>query len=322
MSAKITQQQADAAMFVYETFATDSAEVAKHLGVSKSVARTRLAALEAKGLCCADVQEDPAGHGLVNRGERVGEHNVWQMARCSVDDTTPEEAAALIFSTLSVWPTGHAPAPAAVGPSPEDIAAATAQLQRELSSPEFAEAVAGLDKTLAEFGESTPAATAANTEGVPMTETTNTETAAPAETAADEKGKASPAAKAAVAKARKARGKKTAAKKAPAVLTAKAAAALKPAASMKADQASRVGADAGDSAPGYVVRWPKAGYDLLLKTDAADADAPKWLVRCNEHGTTLPVSGAKEGDLKGRIQERQVWCPGCKKAAKAAAAKA
>lgn len=109
---------------------------------------------------------------------------------------------------------------------------------------------------------------------------------------------------------------KTAAKKAePKTLTAKAAAAIKPAATLKAEQAARVGTDAGDAAPGYVVRWPKPGYDLLLKTDGAPADAPKWLVRCNEHGQTLAVSATAEGDRKGRRADRDAWCAGCKRAA-------
>jgi hypothetical protein len=111
---------------------------------------------------------------------------------------------------------------------------------------------------------------------------------------------------------------KTPAPKAAKALTAKQVKALKAPASMKADQAARVGTPAGDAAPGYIVRWPKAGHDLLQKTDAAAADAPTWLVRCNEHGTTLPVSGTADGEKQGRVSERQTWCPGCKKAAAAA----
>jgi hypothetical protein len=107
--------------------------------------------------------------------------------------------------------------------------------------------------------------------------------------------------------------RKPAAKKAePKVITAKAAAQIKPAATLKAEQAARVGTDAGDAAPGYVVRWPKPGYDLLLKTDAAPGDGSKWLVRCNQHGQTLAVSGTAEGDRKGRQADRDGWCSGCK----------
>jgi hypothetical protein len=88
-------------------------------------------------------------------------------------------------------------------------------------------------------------------------------------------------------------------------------AALVPAAHLKAEQAARVGADAGPSAPGYIVRWPKAGYDLLLRTAAAPGDGPKWLCRCNEHGMTTPVKGTQEGDRTGRKAERARWCSGC-----------
>jgi hypothetical protein len=124
--------------------------------------------------------------------------------------------------------------------------------------------------------------------------------------------------------ARKAAAEKAPAKpKAPKVLTAKEAAAIKPAAYLKADQAARVGQPAGDAAPGYVVRWPKTGYDLLLKTAAAPADAPKWLVRCNDHGTTTPATSTKDAEPKGQKAQRAKWCPGCKKdAAKAKAAAA
>jgi hypothetical protein len=113
---------------------------------------------------------------------------------------------------------------------------------------------------------------------------------------------------------------KTPAKKAapakPKALTAADVRKLKAPASMKPEQAARVGTDAGD---GYVVRWPKKGHDLLQKTHAAPADGPAWYVRCNEHGTVKAAAGTADGEKTGAAAERQKWCPGCKRGAAAKA---
>jgi hypothetical protein len=108
----------------------------------------------------------------------------------------------------------------------------------------------------------------------------------------------------------------------PTLKTAAEVAALVPAAHLKEEQAKRVGSDAGANHPGYIVRWPKTGYDLLLRTAAAAGEGPKWLVRCNLHDTAVPAAGTQDGDRKGRKAERDVWCSGCKAdaAGKAAAA--
>lgn len=102
MTSKITQQTADAAMFVYETFATDSAEVAAELGVSVEVARDRLARAEAAGLICSDVQEGRTDGSLNNRGDVTGTHNVWQGWAISIDEHSEEEAREIVNSALGI----------------------------------------------------------------------------------------------------------------------------------------------------------------------------------------------------------------------------
>jgi hypothetical protein len=121
----------------------------------------------------------------------------------------------------------------------------------------------------------------------------------------------------------KAEPKAPVAKKAagPTLKSAADVAALVPAAHLKAEMAARVATPAGPVAPGYIVRWPKAGYDLLLRTAEAPGEGSKWLVRCNLHQTVTPATGTQDGDRKGRKIERDVWCSGCAAdaAAKAAA---
>jgi hypothetical protein len=64
------------------------------------------------------------------------------------------------------------------------------------------------------------------------------------------------------------------------------------------------------SVRGYELRWPHGQYDLLRATESAPKDAPKWLVRCNAHGTTTPVASAKEGDRAGTKSALGTWCGG------------
>ena len=80
----------------------------------------------------------------------------------------------------------------------------------------------------------------------------------------------------------------------------------------------------GDSAhapapEGYVIRWPKGGYDLLKRLAGAPEGSPAWLVRCNLHHTTTPSTGGKAGDALGTKAGRLEWCPGCQADAKAEA---
>lgn len=105
------------------------------------------------------------------------------------------------------------------------------------------------------------------------------------------------------APATKAAAKKAATKKAPAKAPAK-----------KAPTGREPLPHAGKALPGYDVRWPKRGFDLLKRNDKAPADGSPWLVRCNAHGTTTPVASAKEGDNAGRRADRATWCKECKKA--------
>ncbi|HEX4399670.1 MAG TPA: hypothetical protein VH136_18670 [Trebonia sp.] len=86
----------------------------------------------------------------------------------------------------------------------------------------------------------------------------------------------------------------------------KEAAAPKAPAKPKAEQKFR-----GVAIPGYVLKWPHGGYDLLATTDKS-ADRPVWLVRCNAHGTTKPIKAAKEGDVLGTNAGRPAWCAKCK----------
>jgi hypothetical protein len=71
---------------------------------------------------------------------------------------------------------------------------------------------------------------------------------------------------------------------------------------------------------GYVLHWAyPAGHSRLSRSDAAPADAPKWLARCDEHGTTKPATDAKSARALGSRARRAEWCKPC---ARAVAAKA
>jgi hypothetical protein len=89
--------------------------------------------------------------------------------------------------------------------------------------------------------------------------------------------------------------------------------------SMKSAAAARVGEDAslgagGKALAGYVVRWPQAGYDVLVRTDAAQGTkvtgGSAWLVRCNEHGAVAPAANVKAAfDLARKGDGIAAWCP-------------
>jgi hypothetical protein len=175
------EQLAEIALHVFDSFATDTAEIGQAFGLSKEQARTRLATLEQLGMVCSELQEDPSRGGLVNRGGKVGQHNVWQAAFGSIDDTTHEEATARIHKELGL-----------TGPSKADIDKAVTQLQAEMSTPEFAAALAvtetagdtGSEETPVARKTSTPkAATKAETEPaaaeIPRQETARMNAAAP-----------------------------------------------------------------------------------------------------------------------------------------------
>lgn len=69
---------------------------------------------------------------------------------------------------------------------------------------------------------------------------------------------------------------------------------------------------------GYAVAWPRPSWSTLKATSEAPADASRWLILCNSHGTTAPMPGA-QGREFGKAEVRPTWCPGCAKDAKASA---
>lgn len=84
-----------------------------------------------------------------------------------------------------------------------------------------------------------------------------------------------------------------------------------PSASFNGKAAERMGQEAeGKGVAGYVVRWPHATYDLLVRTAEAQGEGSHWLVRCNAHGATTPAANAKAGDTLGRKEALASWCPG------------
>ena len=62
--------------------------------------------------------------------------------------------------------------------------------------------------------------------------------------------------------------------------------------------------------PGYFLRWPHSGFDLLQKADWLPYGLA-WLVRCNAHNTTKPADTAATGDQLGTITGRRGWCDQC-----------
>jgi hypothetical protein len=141
------EQLASIALHVFGAFATDTAEIGESFGLSKDQARTRLATLETMGLVCADMQESEADGGLVDRGGRVGQHNVWQCAFGSTDNLTEAEAVQHVRSELGL-----------TGPSKADVDKAVKQLQAEMSTPEFAAAVAATETAATSGSEEAPVA--------------------------------------------------------------------------------------------------------------------------------------------------------------------
>ncbi len=77
----------------------------------------------------------------------------------------------------------------------------------------------------------------------------------------------------------------------------------------------------GQPVDGYAIVKTTPGFDQLL-SDGADESAPKWLTRCNTHGTTTPVVSRKAGRTLGSAAQRATWCRRCTAAAKAAEPKA
>jgi hypothetical protein len=68
--------------------------------------------------------------------------------------------------------------------------------------------------------------------------------------------------------------------------------------------------DPGPAEVGYTVRWPHKAYDLLQRD--AGTEGPKWVVRCNVHGTTTSADSVGAADTMGRKAGRAGWCPGCR----------
>jgi len=64
--------------------------------------------------------------------------------------------------------------------------------------------------------------------------------------------------------------------------------------------------------PGYQIIWPEGAWSTLRLTDpgAAGEDASKWLIMCNAHGTTKPITGSRAARDAGRKDEMPNWCPG------------
>jgi hypothetical protein len=97
--------------------------------------------------------------------------------------------------------------------------------------------------------------------------------------------------------------------------------------------AERIGESAvvmhGDKAlTGYVVRWPHAGSDALVRLADAKGEGPAWYARCNDHGHYAAADTMQACLKLGRRDALGTWCPVHKAeakgngAAKATAAKA
>ena len=72
---------------------------------------------------------------------------------------------------------------------------------------------------------------------------------------------------------------------------------------------------------GYVMHWAyPAGHSRLARTDDAPEGSPKWLARCDEHGTTKAADSAKSARALGSRKVRPDWCKPCKTAATKATA--
>lgn len=83
----------DVVLYLYETFAMYTADVAAHFGVTQDKAWRILKNLEAKGLIVGfDNQDDPRRHAAGKR-VRVGKNLMWQCCQ-TYDDYTREEVMA------------------------------------------------------------------------------------------------------------------------------------------------------------------------------------------------------------------------------------
>jgi len=101
---------------------------------------------------------------------------------------------------------------------------------------------------------------------------------------------------AAVTAAKEAAAKKAAPKKAKA-----------PKAAPEAREAKGDKPYAGRPVAGYVVRYPKVGIDLLMRTpDNEVPGAAPWLARCNDHGETLGAVTRAERLAAGKTVAD--WC--------------
>jgi hypothetical protein len=66
---------------------------------------------------------------------------------------------------------------------------------------------------------------------------------------------------------------------------------------------------------GYALHWAyPAGHSRLSRTADAPEGAPKWLARCDAHGTTTPADDAKSARALGSRARRAEWCKPCKAA--------
>jgi hypothetical protein len=64
---------------------------------------------------------------------------------------------------------------------------------------------------------------------------------------------------------------------------------------------------------GYLPVWPKGSWTSVKATAEAPADASRWLILCNSHGTTKAIPAAGAADELGKRENMPTWCPGCKK---------
>jgi hypothetical protein len=90
---------------------------------------------------------------------------------------------------------------------------------------------------------------------------------------------------------------------------------LAPSAGHTTKDAGRIGEPAsamhGDKAlADYLVRWPHAGTDALVRVASAKGEGPAWMARCNEHGEVAPAANMQEALKLGRKAALPTWCVG------------
>lgn len=106
----------DVVLYLYETFAMYTADVAAHFGLTQGKAWKTLKNLEAKGLIVGFDNEDDSRRWSVGKRVRVGKNLMWQCSQ-TYDDYTREEVTAwateklAALETLDCMVSGEIPEP-------------------------------------------------------------------------------------------------------------------------------------------------------------------------------------------------------------------